>query len=439
MRILSGLRTVSLGRLLSLSPVALTAALSAGCGSASDGTPATSGPVTTADTTYYEDVKPLFDAKCATCHVEGGVAPFTIDTYAAAKPYAESIKYYVSERLMPPWPAADGCTDYVADRSLTDAQIATITKWVDEGAAEGDPAKEGAPLDTGPEVALSRVDRTIELAAPYTPQIEPDDYRCFLVDWPEADTTYVTGFRANPGNLAVVHHVIAFLAEPGDVADAQALDDAEEGPGYTCYGGPGFNANWLGAWAPGGNGTDFPAGTGLKVLPGSKVVVQIHYNTLVAGPQPDRTSMDFRVDASVEKEAWVQPWANPSWLQGDNMSIPAATEDVSHSWAYDPTKVVGDGGPLLVYSGSLHMHQLGTAAKLDVVRKAGDSQCLLDIPRWDFNWQGSYGFEAPMVVNPGDKLRLECHWDNTTTGDVAWGEGTNDEMCLGVFYATEAD
>lgn len=410
-----------------------------GCGSASDATPASSGPVTTADTTYFEDVKPLFDAKCATCHVEGGVAPFAMGSYETVKAYAESIKYQVSAGLMPPWPAASGCADYVADRSLSAEQLDTIVKWVDEGAAQGDPAMEGAPLDTGPKIALSRVDRTLPIPVEYTPQSEPDDYRCFLVDWPETETTFVTGFRANPGNLAVVHHVIAFLADTTQVDDAEALDDAEEGPGYTCYGGPGFQGSWLGAWAPGGNGSDFPAGTGIRVEPGSKVVLQIHYNTLAAGPQPDRTSMDFKVDASVEKEAWVQPWANPQWLVGDKMSIPAATADVSHAWGYDPTKVLGDGGALKVYSAALHMHQLGTAARLDVERKDGGSECLLDIPRWDFNWQGTYAFATPQVVQPGDKIRVECHWNNTTTADVAWGESTTDEMCLGVYYATQAD
>ena len=103
------------------------------------------------------------------------------------------------------------------------------------------------------------------------------------MDWPATTDKYITGFRANAGNAPIVHHVIAFLAAPADVAAYQQLDDADPAPGYVCFGGPGgpnggAGAHWLGAWAPGSLGSDFPAGTGLKVPAGSKVILQVHYN-----------------------------------------------------------------------------------------------------------------------------------------------------------------
>ena len=92
------------------------------------------------------------------------------------------------------------------------------------------------------------------------------------------------------------------------------------------------------------------------------------------------------------------------------------------------------------------MHGLGTSGRLEIQRENGDTECLLQIDDWNFHWQGSYGLRAPVTFNRGDKLRVECHWDNTvgnqpvvggqprTPADVYWGEGTTDEMCLGVFY-----
>lgn len=391
-------------------------------------------PVTV--TSYFRDAKPILDAKCARCHVEGGIAPFSLSTYDEVAPYGAAIKQAVIDRTMPPWPVADGCADFFDNRSLDVAQIEALTAWIDEGAPEGDPAAVGEPLQTGPITALSRVDLNLPMAAEYVAQTVPDDYRCFVMDWPEAEITHVTGFRANPGNAQVVHHVIAFLAPPKQVAEVEALDAAEAGPGYTCFGGPGFNGDWLGGWAPGSQGSDFPAGTGIKVKPGSKVVVQVHYNSLTAGVQPDRTTLDFKLDATVAKKAAIQPWANPQWLVGDSMMIPAMGRDVVHSWTFDPTTFLSDGNAFTIHTAGLHMHQLGTSATLSIKRADGSSECLLDIPRWDFHWQGSYRYVQAKTFNPGDKLALECHWDNTTANDVIWGEGTTDEMCLGSFYYT---
>jgi hypothetical protein len=84
------------------------------------------------------------------------------------------------------------------------------------------------------------------------------------------------------------------------------------------------------------------------------------------------------------------------------------------------------------------MHTRGVKARLEIQRANGDKECLLDIPRWDFHWQGAYGLMKPTVFNPGDQIYLECHWNNSqTTHDVNWGEGTGDEMCLGGFYIAQ--
>lgn len=389
--------------------------------------------------TYYRDTKPILDAKCGSCHLEGGIAPFSLTTYAEVKEHASAVKSAVENRTMPPWLASGDCNEYADDRSLSDEQIDVIARWVDGGTVEGDPADEGPPLESPSSRALSRIDLELGMAAPYEMQLEPDDYRCFVIDWPEAEPTYVTGFGALPGNDAVVHHVIAFLATPEQVADAEALDEAEPGDGYTCYGGPGFRSDWIGAWAPGTQGIDFPEGTGIRIEPGSKVVMQVHYNSLTAGPQPDQTGLAFKLDATVAKEAKLQPWANPQWLSGDNMSIPAASQGVSHSWGQDPTQFFSGGKPITIYSPMLHMHQLGKSARLSIRHADGSETCLLDIPSWNFHWQGSYGLLDPAVLAPGDELFLSCTWDNPTMEQVTWGEGTNDEMCLGGFYYTVND
>ncbi|WP_257462006.1 monooxygenase [Archangium lipolyticum] len=435
-------------RVIGAGALLVAAAVLSSCDEPKDPTPQ---PV---PATWHKNVGPLIQQKCGSCHVEGGIAPFALQTYAQAQAQRDAIKASVQSGHMPPWPPSRECAQYLDDRSLGSEEVALITRWADEGGPEGNPAD--APRNPRPQPGggLSRVDATLSMPVEYTPQQSPDDYRCFLIDWPYGDQRYVTGFRANPGNASIVHHVIAYLAEPNQVAAAQALDDNEPGPGYTCFGGPGLNGGqmaWLGSWAPGSLGMDYPAGTGMRVAAGSKVILQVHYNTghgLHGGQAgPDRTSVSMKVDTAVDKVAFVQPWANIDWVLKKTMNIPAGQADVVHAWGADPTSVLDQltggvfekGKPITVHNVALHMHTLGTRTRMEIRRGAGGSECLLDIPRWDFHWQGSYALTQSKVVNPGDSIHLECHWDNSTPGarEVNWGEGTGDEMCLGLFYMTQ--
>ncbi|WP_437503789.1 monooxygenase [Sorangium sp. So ce1099] len=414
----------------------------AGAGSASSGGKAV-GAVT-----YYRDVKPILDARCTGCHSGTGIAPFSLEDHDTAAAWAPHIKRAVVDRTMPPWPADSACAEYVGDRSLSEQQIQTIAAWADGGAAAGDPAEEGPPLEPLELSELARVDLTLEMPVEYTPQEEPDDYRCFVIDWPEESTRYVTGFGIRPGAERVVHHVIAYAAAPEQLADVEALDASDPGPGYSCFGGPGIRPRWLGAWVPGAGDTNFPPGTGIRLEPGSQLIVQVHYNTLAAGKLPDRSAIDLTLESSVEREGSVQPWTNPAWLSGDSMMIPAFESDVVHRWGAQPSRALAGGEPIEIHIAGLHMHTLGSRARLEIERADGSSECVVDIPRWNFHWQGGYKLVEPKVLNPGDRLSLECHWDNTPENqpiidgqprvprDVVWGEGTNDEMCLSTFYMT---
>jgi hypothetical protein len=307
------------------------------------------------------------------------------------------------------------------------------------------------------------VDLTLPMPQPYAPRRDNgDDYRCFLLDWPYEGDRFVTGFRAKPGNAKVVHHVIAFLVtpEPERVRKYEELDAADPGEGWTCYGAPAPNERsigWLGAWAPGGLGSDTPAGTGIRVKQGSKIALQVHYNTTQAtAADTDLTAVELKIDEKVEREAFILPWTNPLWVTNAMpMKIPAGAPDTTHQFSFEPTGryvptvtngVIAAGEAFDVHSASLHMHALGTSAVLEIERtKAQETECMLKIDRWDFDWQNSYRFAAPKRVEAGDKLRIECHWDNTTAKqkyrsepqDVTWGEGTGDEMCLGILYISK--
>jgi hypothetical protein len=253
-----------------------------------------------------------------------------------------------------------------------------------------------------------------------------------LMEWPYEDRVWVTGYEVVPGDAATVHHVIPFLIDPDDAEVYRALDAADPAPGYPCYGGPGgdietlINTRWLGSWAPGGGARTLPEGYGVRVKPGSLVAVQLHYYSLTP-PGPDQTQVNLRVSETELGWADVQPWTEVAWVLGLGMDIPANTDGVTHVFEYTE-----EDSSFTLHDVGLHMHTMGRSAQMSVLRASGEEVCLARVPQWDFNWQTAYSLAEPVTVNPGDTVRLSCTWDNPTDEDAAWGEGTGDEMCLGI-------
>ncbi len=398
--------------------------------------------------TYFGDVKPILDAKCVSCHNAGAVAPFDFSDPDIVVGLRQAIATAVLARSMPPWPPAEDCTEYLGDRSLDAEQIETIAAWVDEGGALGRPEDEGPALPAPPTYGLSHVDHTLKMGSAYVPTPEPDDYRCFVIDWPETDTSFVTGLRFNAGEPRLVHHGIVYVTGPQSAEAVDALEAQDAALGYDCFGGPEVPAGWSGVWVPGAVGGDFPSGTGVRVEPGSKVVLQIHYAANPSG-WPDQTGVEVSIASKVDREAWIQPWMDPAWFAPEGLTIPAGEPEFRVSAALDPVFFIGGSEPLTMYTAGLHMHLLGTQGRLSIERADGGEECLLEIPDWDFAWQGAYALAEPKVLELGDRIRIECEWDNSASNqpiidgaptaptDTLWGEGTLDEMCLGAFYLSK--
>lgn len=405
------------------------------------------------DPTWNADVGPILVGRCVSCHGAAGPAPIRLDDYAAAKTAAAMVREAVTTRRMPPWRAGPESLPLLHDPSLTDAQIDTIAAWVDAGAPEGDVVDDPVVVEPVGS-ALSRRDVEIRMPEAYVPTVSPDEYRCFVLDWDATAETYVTGFAVTPGDTRIVHHVAAFLFGPDSPMGEDiftTLDDwdaADPGPGYSCFGGPAASGSdlqvpvqQLAQWVPGNAGTDFPAGTGLRVLPGSKIVLQLHYNLPAGNERADQTSIAFKLDAAVEKRAAFAPWLNAAWPMG-TMAIPPGTSTIEANG--DPRALydllLGDSvdasAGFDIHSALLHMHTLGSSASVSLV-KPTETVTMLDIPAYDFGWQITYAFAAPVRFDDGDKLDLKCVYDNPGTETANWGEGTGDEMCVANLYISE--
>ena len=168
--------------------------------------------------------------------------------------------------------------------------------------------------------------------------------------------------------------------------------------------------------------------------------------------QIDKRLVGNRFHESVAKQAYFLLYADPSWVNQHTMTIPAGQADVRHAFTLAPGPYLGlitngviPPGPFTLYAVGSHQHLRGTRNRLDIQRASGAKECLLDIERWDFHWQGTYALKTTKRVEMSDSISLECHWDNSAANqpdrlpprDLNWGEGTNDEMCLGLLYITQ--
>jgi hypothetical protein len=445
---------------------------------------------------FTREVAPIIAEKCAGCHQAGGIAPFPLETAKQISARAGLIGAAVQARAMPPWPPGPRSPAYVGQsaRTLTAQQRATLVAWATKGGKVDGPARRTA-RPARPEVRAGEKLLDLRMPTAYRPRAArgvTDDYRCFLLDPKQASDGSVTSVQIEPGQDRVVHHVILFRVAAGQVPAAKALDRQGAGTGWSCFGGTGLpagdtgagiadslnNANWIAAWAPGWGGSRLPEGTGVSLPAGSQIVMQVHYN-LLNGNAPDRSRALLTVAPAGAGLEPLQTMLLPGPVElacakGETGALCDRNEalfDLARK--YGTTAAFVPAGLLVLCRGSAasprasaestcdrrittpttirvaagHMHLLGSSLRLELNPGTPRAKVLLDIPRWDFHWQNAYALERAVEAEPGDVVRVTCRHDvgkRKQPGSgaprkpryVLWGEGTTDEMCLGILQVT---
>jgi hypothetical protein len=268
---------------------------------------------------------------------------------------------------------------------------------------------------------------TLDAGTPYTPNpTRSDDYRCFVVNPGTSSDAFVTGYEVVPGDPRIVHHVIVYAPEDdAEAAAAEALDANEAGLGYTCFGSSGVAATPLALWAPGGGAIQLPNGTGLPLIAGRKLVMQVHYN-VAAGTYPDRTVVRLQTEPAVAHPAAFMAVAHTGIRLPPGQPLVESTRTLGLQDR--PLKVT-------IHGVLPHMHTLGRTLRLTGSMDDSD-RCLTLVDRWDFNWQSAWWYDTPLS-GATSSLTLTCGYDTRErTETVTWGEGTQDEMCLAYLYVT---
>ncbi|HEV8657798.1 MAG TPA: ascorbate-dependent monooxygenase [Thermoanaerobaculia bacterium] len=383
--------------------------------------------------TFSKEVVRIFQESCQSCHHPGDIAPFSLMDYTCAKQYAAQIKLMTQTHQMPPWKPTAGCGDFADPRTISQDAIDTIAKWVNNGAPEGNPADLPPPLDFSSGWTLGQPDLVLSYPETYTPPAEGDMYRCFPLPTNLTSDQYVSAIDIHPGDRKTVHHAIAFIDK--GVA-SQGLDESDAAPGYTCFGGPGFDitdsaAATLGGWAPGTIASRFPEEVAFSLPANSRVVLQVHYHSHDGQPLPDKTEIGiYYAQKKPQKVLRILPVWNLSLAIPPNESdhVERATFDLPffappvHLWAIYP-----------------HMHLLGRSIHAEAALPSGKTECLINIDNWDFNWQGMYRYKNPISMPALTRFIVEAHYDNSSDNlrnpnsppkPVYWGEKTTDEMLI---------
>lgn len=370
-------------------------------------------PSENSQVTYSHQIARLFQDHCIECHREGQIAPFALTDYDEAAGWGEMIAEVIRERRMPPWHANPAFGHFSNENRLRDDQLQLIETWVRNGCPEGDPSDlpepreyhEGWFMQEEPDRIIPMTDEFVDIKAEGV-----EDYRYYVVDPGFKEDKWVRIAECMPGNKAVVHHIIVYIK-------SREAKNSNIGSHELLVG-----------FAPGTRPFEMPVGWARRIPAGSKLIFEMHY-TPIGTPQKDRSSVGlvFMDEQDVTHQAWTTNAINTK------LEIPA------HAPNHRVTARKRFDQQVHLLSMFPHMHMRGKSFRYELTYPDGRQEVLLDVPRYDFNWQTSFVLTKPMVVPKGTEMLCTAHYDNSENNlanpdpskPVRWGEQTWEEMLIG--------
>jgi thiol-disulfide isomerase/thioredoxin len=364
------------------------------------------------EVTYAQQIARILQTRCVTCHRPGEIAPFSLTSYKQAAGWSETIAEVVAAGRMPPWHASPEYGKFKNDVHLSDDEKRLIAAWVADAAPEGD-AREQPPLPSFSEGGwrIPKPDRIIEL--PRTVEVPANGvlpYQYFVIDPKFDHDVWVRAMQVRPGNPAVLHHLVVFAQPPGQ----RAINP--------------FEADFLVGYSPGMPPRELPPGTAKVIPAGSKLLIQAHY-TPRGTPQTDRSTVGL-------------VFADPAPIRKRVTSVAAINAELRIPPGAANFQAAADhrfNQDYILYALMPHMHLRGKSFRFEATYPNGQREVLLDVPRYEFDWQNTYILQDPKPMPEGTIVRCVAHFDNSAdnpnnpdpTRVATFGEQTNDEMLIG--------
>jgi hypothetical protein len=388
--------------------------------------------------TYYADAQPMVEQYCVRCHYPGGQGGFDFTDRATVEAMADAMLASIDAGEMPPPVSDPACRDYVGSEHLVlPAETRDrFAAWIGDGMPEGEASE--APAVEGPTTTISGADLEVRLPAPYTPPFaDPDnpgnEYRCFALEHGREEAFFVEAMAPLIDEQDLVHHIVVFPLDEDSVPEDY---DPEEG--YDCINRTGQVEELVAAWAPGTMPLELDEGLGIRINPDERIVLQMHYFQSGTEQKSDQSGYAFRTVDEVDTEVLIYPFGD--W----DFEIPAGEESYSYGISWDIPETINYSGveidmpDITVYGVFPHMHVLGSAYDLNIVKPDGSEECGLYAEKYSFDNQLTYQYREPLVIEGGDTLNWTCTWNNSTSNpdlihnppeDTRYGERTDEEMC----------
>lgn len=372
------------------------------------------------DVTYSNQIVRILNRHCVECHRDGEIAPFSLTSYDEVVGWGDTMLEVIHDGRMPPWHADPQFGDFVNARVMTSDEKQLIRKWVDAGCPQGDPSTlpeppsftEGWQLPREPDLVVDMRDEPFDVPAEGTVR-----YQYFQVDPGFTENQWVKAAELQPGNRAVVHHILVFVVPPKGRSKEMKSTIGE----------------FLAAYVPGHRAPHYPRGMAKFIPAGSKLAFQLHY-TPIGTPQQDLSRLGLvfaEPDEEISQVVVTRQASNHRGLvippHDDNFKVEAKSSTA-------PSDV-----QILAFMP--HMHLRGKSFRYEAHFPGGRKEILLDVPQYDFNWQTAYRVAEPLSLPKGAYLQCVAHFDNSEknlanpdpTKTVRWGDQTWNEMMIGYF------
>ncbi len=338
--------------------------------------------------TYFPHVQPIVQRRCGTCHCEHGKAPFELSTYDDVATWSDTIQLVLEERRMPPWFADPAHGDFSNDAAITEIERAQLLRWINDGVPRGDAER---PVSTttksrhAAEWSIPTPNLVVGMQEPFTvPATGTLEYQYILIDLSFEKELWVQAAEIKPGNPQVVHHCVVMLVPPHGTRSANYSD------GSLC-----FVVDSLPQ-------LNLPTGLAKKIPAGWRLMFIMHY-TPIGSEQTDQTQLGLRlVDADeVRQEVATRI------LYSTDIRIPPHEpnyrREIKHTFDRDVD----------LLSLFPHMHYRGNKFYYEVAYPDGRTETLLNLKKWDFNWQHNYVFRQPKRIPAGSVLTTVGFYDNS--------------------------
>lgn len=364
-----------------------------------------------AQISYSRTIVPILEKKCVACHQEGGIAPFAMDSYAKVKGFSPMIREALRTDRMPPWDVDPKVGHFKDEKSLSPEELKTLVRWVEAGAPRGDgPDRLAEIKHVAPEWPLGKPDLIVDIPAYTIPASGIVDYQYPVVKNPLTEGKWLKAATAKVDQRQAVHHILSGYIAPGE----------NQLGGMANWGGA------IGGYTVGMESVVQPTDIGTYVPPGGSFGYQMHYTP-------------FGKEVTAKQQMGLYFYKDgeaPRLMMRENTIANLFIKIPANAEAHREVAYLNFPREALLYSVVVHAHYRGTYSDLKIRYPDGTETQLLNVPRYDFNWQRMYEFAEPIKVPAGSKLIASYIYDNSKRNvanpdpnkEIVWGDQSFEEM-----------